>query len=608
MKRAGRWLQGRWQILLLAPVLLALAVFAMRTEERGLHFLTVELTQGPHVRQLTPWKDASEVYHVFLPAYCEPTQAVFRVHTSAPVTIDGARLESGQSLAQFEPDRDHRLEVGNRSYTLRFTQSANVTTLYIDTQSGSMKAVHADKDNTEAVRVALVTPEGNASVLDGECVIRGRGNSTWVYEKKPYLLNFTEAVDLMGMGAANKWVLLANATDETNLRNKLIYDLAGQMAFLWTPRCEYVDLYLNGEYSGLYLLAERVEIGESRLDIGEDPDSFLCKIDLTDRFSGLENPFMTQWGRAVEITAPENISSAEKNRIVETVQRMEDAILSGEGMEAVLDVDSWIRRLLLDEITENLDGDRASSYFYSLDGRVYAGPIWDYDHIWGSRDRNLNPEALLAKSSYKSEHDRVPYYHALYNDPDVFRRMVQLYESELLPLMQELAEGKILRQAEQIAQASHMNSLRWRHMYDFWQWRKCTPEELAQFLRARLDFLNSAWLEGVEYCTVQVEIGDDLNYLNYVVRPGERFTQLDQVTVPGIDAPVWVDSETGEIFDESRIITRDTRLNLVRETQSGQQEQEALMVAAYMGLLVLGVAAVSWFDNRRCKAKRRSGA
>ena len=608
MQTLKKLLRGHWQILLLAAVLLMMAVFAARFDTSEPEILSFEISGETGTREISAWKNGDGVYYVFLPSYCAAADVRIRVNTSAPVTLGGMPLQTGQTLEDFTLGWEYELRTLLTNRKLCFLQSDNVSTLYIDTASGSMKAIHADKSNTESAGVTLLTADGTLDYSGTDCTIRGRGNSTWVYEKRPYLLNFPQTVDLLDMGAANKWVLLANATDESNLRNKLIYDAANRMDFLWSPNCEYVDLYLNGEYRGLYLLAERVEIGTSRLDIGSDPESFLCKLDLSERLASLENPFVTRLGRAVEITDPENIPTSQKSTIMERVQQMEDAIISGEDLDQVLDLDSWVRRFLIDEITENLDGDRASSYFYYQDGKFHAGPIWDYDHIWGSRDRNLNPEALLAASRYKSETKTIPYYNALYENPVFYARMVELYESELLPLMRELADTEILRLGAEISAASGMNSIRWRHMFDYWKRPDTDAAGLVEFLRRRLDFLNGVWLEGQVYYNVQVEIGDDLNYLNFTVKPGELFTGLSTVTVAGVSDPVWIDADTGLVFDGSQPITRDVRLNLVQNTSGKTIGKESLMILCYVGVIVAGTGLAAWVDCRRRKGKRRRGA
>lgn len=596
-------LRQYWQILLLTVAMAALAVCVTVFDDAQPQTMTFDITGTGSSRQIVPWQDGNGITNVFLPSWCETDDVTVDLHTSSQVLIDGKPVAEGQRISCYETGKIYPLRIGRTSGSIRFLKSENVHTLFIDTASGTMKAVHADKSNRESCDVTLIAPDGAQQRYTDVCSIAGRGNSTWVYEKKPYVLTFTQETELLNLGAAFKWVLLANAVDESNLRNKMISDLAKGTGFDWSPECEYVDLYLNGEYRGLYLLSERVEIGESRLDIGADGESFLCKLDLNERLNTLKDPFVTELGRAVEITDPKDLTDAQIDGIAQKVQRLEDTILSCGDIAAVLDIDSWARKFLVDEISENLDGDRASSYFYYTDGKFYAGPLWDYDHIMGTRDRNLYPEALLATSCYKSDTKYIPYYYNLYRNPVFYERVVQLYETEFLPLLQELAETGLVRMGEGIAAATAMNSIRWQHMFDLWQRPDMDAQELAAYLNRRIAFLNSVWLEGEQYYMVQVEIGVDLNYLNYAVKPGACFTMLSEVTVPGVAEPSWVDAETGEPFDESQPITRNVRLHLEQDTALTDPKKDFAMVIIYGGVIAAGIALFIFLDRRRDKPK-----
>ena len=106
-----------------------------------------------------------------------------------------------------------------------------------------------------------------SSVLyDGELEIKGRGNSTWQADKKPYKIKLDTKTNLLGMGKNKHWVLLSNPYDSSLSRNKLIYDLAADMG-LDTMSCQWVDVVLNGKVVGNYLLCEHVRVGDTRVDI-----------------------------------------------------------------------------------------------------------------------------------------------------------------------------------------------------------------------------------------------------------------------------------------------------------------------------------------------------
>ena len=108
-------------------------------------------------------------------------------------------------------------------------------------------------------------------LYDGETEIKGRGNSTWLANKKPYKIKLDTKSDLLGMGKNKHWVLLSNPYDSSLSRNKLIYDLAEDMG-ISSMSSQWVDVVLNGEVVGNFLLCEHVRIGNTRVDITDWDD------------------------------------------------------------------------------------------------------------------------------------------------------------------------------------------------------------------------------------------------------------------------------------------------------------------------------------------------
>jgi len=107
-------------------------------------------------------------------------------------------------------------------------------------------------------------------LAEGPLDIRGRGHSTWdLMPKKPYRVRLTTSTALMGMPASRHWVLLANYSDKTLLRNDVAFEFSRVLGMEWTPRSRFVDLELNGSYQGIYQLVEHVRIAPDRVNIPE---------------------------------------------------------------------------------------------------------------------------------------------------------------------------------------------------------------------------------------------------------------------------------------------------------------------------------------------------
>ena len=94
--------------------------------------------------------------------------------------------------------------------------------------------------------------------------IKGRGNSTFGLDKKPYKLKFDEKISILGEDKAKEWTLIANHMDYSLMRNYLAYTVGDVLGLEFTTSANFVDVYVNEEYMGVYLLCEQVEVGKKQ--------------------------------------------------------------------------------------------------------------------------------------------------------------------------------------------------------------------------------------------------------------------------------------------------------------------------------------------------------
>lgn len=152
--------------------------------------------------------------------------------------------------------------------------------MYINTDDGKdiiskteYKSAYMDIQNNSAIA---------APMYSGKLSIKGRGNSTWFFSKKPYKIKLDKKTDLFSMGKNKSWVLLANYIDECQLRNDTAFDLARQAGVLSVDSV-FVDVVINSEYAGCYQLCEQIKIDKDRVDIfdweeqAETVASAVCK-------------------------------------------------------------------------------------------------------------------------------------------------------------------------------------------------------------------------------------------------------------------------------------------------------------------------------------------
>lgn len=292
--------------------------------------------------------------------------------------------------------------------------------------------------------------KGGTYTLD---YIKGRGNSSWKKDvRRPYKIKLAEAENLFGMGEEKSWALLANFYDDTLMHNAFTYKLGELLDFPFTPQFVPVDVILNGEYLGNYMLIENISLGESRvaiddLDEKEGDDNLTGGYLLSSGRGGVDADtysFETQQGYSFNVDSPSDAENpdyeAEISYITEYIQRIENALFGEpdpvtgkvEDPFSLMDLDSAVRYYLIQELTANCDFlVTDSNYCYKLrDGKLYWGPLWDFDIAW--EDTSLYDDIW---SQQRGWFERMLFF-------DEFVDAVKSYCSDTLtPAMDELLSG-----------------------------------------------------------------------------------------------------------------------------------------------------------------------
>lgn len=550
----------RYSCIILCTVILGLILgLCILIPDDGMPSFLAHSATGTEEIQI--YMDGDTDGYVFLPSYAELSRVTLKIPPETVVQINNMPVSDQMNCGAYQLGTPYSFSVdGSQATTLWFYQSSNIASVYISTVSGGMENVHATKGKKEVSEVSVYTEEGQLNYFSEDGVISGRGNATWDYDKKPYSITLTSEADLLEMGQAKEWVLLANAADSTGLNNKVALDLARQLGMAWVPEFRYVDLYLNGVYNGVYMLCEKVDVGPERLDLDYTAGDFLCKVDLHMREQTLRNPFVSGMGQMIEISYPEKVNELRKQEIQSVVTQMERYISSGGTLPSSVgfDLDSWVRRYLIDVITNNIDGDLASSYFYCSNGTIYAGPLWDYDMTLGNSVRNENP------SSYGFQ---TPYYEALCKNEAFRNRVEEIYHTECIALLQSMIDGGIETAASDIQDAVEMNRIRWKEMIQddslIGVHMDRSAEDIRQYLAERVEFLNRLWIDGMEYCTISfvTPSGDSMGHISI-----EKGSTVARDLLPDGE---WNESESGATFDPDCPVVKN--IVLVKSVDDVQQ-------------------------------------
>ncbi len=296
----------------------------------------------------------------------------------------------------------------------------------------TLPVLNLNTDNTAPIVSKEVYLKGNFTLSDvgatdvsGTLEVRGRGNSTWSWSKKPYRLKLTTSTALLGMPKGKNWVLLANYVDKTLMRNDIAFMFGRSLGMEWTPRAQYVELNLNGVYKGVYQLVEHIRVDSNRVNIDEmkvgDIDSdkvtggYLMEVDFRmHKDYCLGNTWDAQCVNGVNTQrnidfcldsthgmAPTCLASPEtlhdplwvnQRLYIEKYYADFEAALFGNnftdpaaGYAAYIDVDSAVNYYIANELFKNVDGAVASFFLYKKrGGKLIFGPLWDFDLSMGN--------------------------------------------------------------------------------------------------------------------------------------------------------------------------------------------------------------------------------
>lgn len=366
----------------------------------------------------------------------------------------------------------------------------------IDIQGVTTSEIHADKSVEHPVTVSIRGTEEYPGLESAvSATIKGRGNTTWGWAKKPYKLKLTTGTGLLGMNSSKHWVLLANCMDRTMMRNRVAMMISSMTSLAWTPSCVPVELYIGGVHQGSYLLIEQVRVAKKRVNVKEieppegeqtaivpEDGGYLLELDFhfdnygvqwedphghtrqkkdwdedgTEEYDGI--PFsvsspdiedFTTKVNGTNVVAPEfyNYYNYIKQYVFDTAEALYSANFqhptTGLSYDQYLDMDSFVDYWLVFELVGNHELSNPGSVFmYKKEnkngqvGKLYAGPCWDYD--WGTLsykyNASLDPQHQLINWTYDSI-----WYGRLKDDP-MFRQKVKDRFSQLLSKFESIPD------------------------------------------------------------------------------------------------------------------------------------------------------------------------
>ena len=508
-------------------------------------------------------------YYLMLPAAVDPENLCFGVADGVKFTFRNKTIQTGDSARELK-EGDFSVKVNKKGFTMHvMIGSPGLPAVFVTTESGSLKQIESSKANREPGQLVFVGPEGDVQYSGGLEHIKARGNSSMTFAKKNYQIKLEKGADLMGMGKAKKWILTGNYRDKSHLRNRIMMDLADAIGLPYTVKNTPAELYINHEYRGLYLLSEKIEIDDDRINIAdlekatkEINDKSLSEYKLigkrkatkgsfkaydipanpeditggylveyesyTSRYRDEASAYTTKRGSVLVVKSPEYASREQMTYISGLMQSFENAIKAGDGTDPetgkhyteIADAESLALKYMIEEISENYDGNSSSQYFFkpadSVSEKFFSGPVWDYDSTFGAYAQPRNAKKVTNPAFlWIAEGDKNAWYPMLWTHQD-FRTLVDTLWNERVRTGVEVLLGNktaeeagigsgklrsIDEYADAIRKSVKMDRIRWprksKPSADSAAWTGASFEEnvkyLKDYLQKRRDFLDEAW-------------------------------------------------------------------------------------------------------------------
>ncbi|MCI8937846.1 MAG: hypothetical protein HFI44_13525 [Lachnospiraceae bacterium] len=599
-------------------LLLLLTVSYLQTDHEkefveGLSFASV--LDGQEIR-IGLWEDGEDgSYYLFLPscfAKKEIELSLAYEESYGKVEIDGAPYAAGDVFRDSGKEREHRIEVKglfgstymDKPFKVLVSENLPVMMVTVEDREDLIRLDEFDnKKYIETGTACILDEEGRIVCSEKLDKFKIRGNLTATLDKRPFTFSFKEPIGLCGMAPAVKWNLLANATDGSYIRNKTVLELANRSIDAYEPDGEFMEVYLNGQYMGMYLLTEAVEIGENRLAI--DPAySWFLEMELDFRLEENEPFVVSERGQIFALRNAEGISAGEKSRIENMINDIESALfaqdgvssISGKKLSQLIDMDSWAEMWLIQEISGDHDTGIASTFAYVTDKEnpfLYAGPVWDFDGTMGNVNTPMfgNPAALVTSAGQSrpaGNANQNRWLSAMYRN-DEFRKAVEdKYQQIFRGKLEEILDTGIELWAGRIRRSAELDGFRWHDKRLDWMFTLPKDYSVPQgtdyrrfagleshvnmvkdFLSEKKEFLDKLWIEQVDFCVVEVKNESQAlnqDYYQTVYFWVERGTPIaDLASYETIDGAhfYYVDADTGEAVTQDTIIWEDRVLEAV---------------------------------------------
>jgi hypothetical protein len=333
--------------------------------------------------------------------------------------------------------------------------------------------------------IVSVINEPGTSIYTDSLEIKGRGNVSWSFPKKPYRMKLFNKVSLLGLSAKEKnWTLINNYGDKTLMRNLLAFNISKNLDIPYTPAGVPVDVFLNGVYKGTYQLCDQIEVATERVMVEKMKITDIVAPEITGGYLLEMDAYASDelvWFESIQNKIPVTIKYPKDDEIVESqkayikshFETMENAVYAANytdntnGFRKYIDLETFLRHFLVGEISGNTDT-YWSTYMYKKrdNPKFYFGPVWDFDIAFENDYRtypinNLTDWVYATKGS--SANGVKSMINRIFSDPQVVVQLRSLYAT--YRNNGKLSEASLLQAVDEYAarinQSQKLNFTKW---------------------------------------------------------------------------------------------------------------------------------------------------
>ena len=468
------------------------------------------------------------IYYLFVPKHIDLSEMVIK-YTGNIETVKNHNVNKEEKQIE-GPFQDEE----NFTITLADNQVCTITILQSDLPSVSIKldsdvSLETVNNNSKDIKygssIDITDNLGDKSNIKGiSAEFKGRGNYTWTLSKKAYQIKFDKKQSVLGMSKAKTWILLANHTDNSFMRNQISFDFARELGLDYTPNYKFVDLWVNGDYIGNYMVVEKIQVNENRVNLVND---FGVISELDNLYYMDEKNWFRSTISRTKFTLKDSVADDEDDENSVSVQAFEqfendintfESALYSENKDwetitSIFDIDSLIKFYFVQELAENSDGCKSSMYMYKdgPDDKIHMGPVWDFDIAYANftdEAHGGNPRydyIINIKNFFSTSNN---WYSELFKIKEFRQAVSDLYNTDIKFILEDLIDNLEFN----LSKSAYMNNIIWDTLgkkSDFSRLNKNTYEGeceyLKDWLQKRVAYLDERYRKDLQIVNVNYQ-------------------------------------------------------------------------------------------------------